>query len=89
MDVYGPQLLDWARCGSPAPTDAIEEDEEVWAEWIEREFSSLMIFHRSHFLGHGNLPLGDTDPREAVVSRAALLEEVQSSRAQLEITVSF
>ena len=48
-----------------------------------------MIFHRSHFLGRGNLPLGDTDPGEAVVSRAALLEEVQSSRAQLEIAVSF
>ena len=89
MDVYGPQLLDWARCGSPAPTDATEEDEVDWAAWIDREFSSLMIFHRSHFLGHRNVPLGDTDPGEAVVSRAALLEEVQSSRAQLEIAVSF
>ena len=88
MDVYGPQLLDWARRGSPAPTDATEEDEATWAEWIDREFSSLMIFHRSHFLGRGNLPLGDTDPGEAVVSRAALLGEAQSYRAQLEIAVS-
>ena len=81
MDVYGPQLLDWARRGSPTPTDATEEDEVVWAEWIDREFSSLMNFHRSHLLGCGNLPLEDTDPGEVVVSRAALLEEVQSSRA--------
>ena len=69
--------------------DATEEDEAAWAEWIDREFSSLMIFHPSHFLGRRNLPLGDTDPEEAVVSCAALLEEVQSSRAQLEIAVSF
>ena len=89
VDVYGPQLLDWARRGSPAPTDASEEDEVDWAAWIDREFSSLMIFHRSHFLGRGNLPLGDIEPGEAVVSRAALLEEVQSSRTQLEIAVSF
>ena len=88
MDVYGPQLLDWARHGSPAPTDATEEDEAVWAEWVDREFSSLMIFHRSHFLKHGNLPLGDTDPGEAVVSCSTLLGEVQSYRAQLEIAVS-
>ena len=89
MDVYGLQLLDWACRGSPTPTDATDEDEAEWAEWIDREFSSLMIFHWSHFLGRGNLPLGDIDPGEAVVSRAALLEEVHSSRAQLEIAVSF
>ena len=76
MDIYDPQLLDWARRGFPAPTDTSEEDKVVWAEWIDREFSSLMIFHQSHFLGRRNLPLGDTDPGEAVVSRAALLEEV-------------
>ena len=27
VDVYGPQLLDWARRGSPVLTDATEEDE--------------------------------------------------------------
>ena len=79
MDVYGPQLLDWACRGSPAPMDASEEDKAVWAEWIDREFSSLIIFHRSHFLGRRNLPLRDIDPGAAVVFRAALLEEVQSS----------
>ena len=88
MDVYDPQLLDWARRGSPASTDATEEDEVVWAVWIDQEFSSLMIFHRSHFLRRGNLPLGDTDPGEAVVSHAALLGEAQSYRAQLEMVVS-
>ena len=89
MDVYGLQLLDWARRGSPSLTDATEEDEVVWAECMDREFSSLMVFHRSHFLRHGNIPLGDTDPREVVMSRATLLGEAQSYRAQLEIAVSF
>ena len=61
----------------------------VWAEWMDREFSSLMVFHRSHFLGRGNLLLWDTDLGEAVMSHAALLGEVRSYRAQLEIAVSF
>ena len=69
--------------------DVTEEDEVTWAEWIDREFSSLMVFHRIHFFGCGNLPLEDTDPEEAVMSHAALLGEAQSYRAQLEIAVSF
>ena len=50
-----------------------EEDEVAWAGWMDTEFSSLMIFHQTHFLEHLNLPMGDTDPEEAVMSRAALL----------------
>ena len=69
--------------------DVTEEDEAAWAGWMDAEFSSLMIFHRTHFLGRSNLPMGDSDPGEAVMSRAVLLVEAQSYRAQLEIAVSF
>ena len=61
----------------------------AWAGWMNTKFSSLMIFHRTHLLGRSNLLMGDIDPGEAVMSRAALLGEAQSYRAQLEIAVSF
>ena len=82
-------MLDWAHHNSPTPTDVIANDEAAWAEWMDVEFSSLMIFHWTHFLGCSNLPMGDSDPREAVMSRAALLAAAQSHRAQMEIAVSF
>ena len=65
------------------------DDEAAWAEWMDIEFSSLMIFHRTHFLGRLNLLMGDSDPKEAMMSRAALLAAAQSHRAQMEIAVSF
>ena len=65
------------------------DDEAAWAEWMDVDFSLLMIFHRTHFLGHSNLPMGASDPGEAMMSRAALLAVAQSHCAQMEITVSF
>ena len=69
--------------------DVTEEGEAAWAGWMDAEFSSLMIFHRTHFLERSNLPMGDSDPGEAVMSRVALLAEALSHRAQMEIAVSF
>ena len=88
VDVYGPQLLDWARGGSPTPADAIIEDEAAWAEWMDTEFSTLMIFHRSHFLGRSDLPMGDTAPDVAAMTTGELQESVCSHRVQMEIAVS-
>ena len=89
VNVYGLQLLDWAGHGSPTSTDATAEDEAAWAVWMDVEFSPLMIFHWTHFLRHSDLPMGDSDPSEAVMSRAELLAVAQSHRAQMEIAVSF
>ena len=45
-----------------------EKDEVAWAGWMDTKFSSLMFFHQTYFLERGNLPMGDTDPGEAVMS---------------------
>ena len=56
---------------------------------MDAEFSSLMIFHWTHFLGRLNLLMGDSNLGEVMMSRAALLAEAQSYCAQLEIAMSF
>ena len=88
VDTYGPQLLDWVRVGSTTPVDASVEDELAWARWMDDQFSGLMVFHNSHFLGRSNLPMGDTAPDVAAMAMGELRESVLSHWIQMEIVMS-
>ena len=48
---------------------------------MDTEFSTLVIFHWTHFLGRSDLPMGDSDSGEAVMSQAELLTTAQSHHA--------
>ena len=55
---------------------------------MDGQFSELMVFHRSHFLGRSSLPMGDTAPDVAAMTVGELQESVRSHQMQMEIVVS-
>ena len=64
------------------------EDELAWAGWMDAQLSKLMIFHRSHFLGQSNFPMGDITPDVAMMMMGELQDSVCSHRIQMEIVIS-
>ena len=55
---------------------------------MDDQFSELMVFHCSHFLGRLNFPMGDTAPNVAAMVVGELQESIRSHRIQMEIAVS-